>query len=150
MPALVLIDRAAAGVVGAVPTAYIESAQAIGLHLLDAAERDPTITSTYGVGQLIEVAIEAGAERIVMSSSQPSPRGRPCKPNQRCRPRWRRGHHCTNNQNGPVHGGQALIAVGPVEHRRVVKAMLMSRWAFSITLAASAVRIEAPRRDRRE
>ncbi|MBC7310438.1 MAG: glycerate kinase [Actinomycetales bacterium] len=66
VPALVLIDRAAAGVVGAVPTAYIESAQAIGLHLLDAAERDPTITSTYGVGQLIEVAIEAGAERIVI------------------------------------------------------------------------------------
>src|SRR5690606_21084782 len=66
VPAMVLIDRAAAGVVGAVPTAYIESAQAAGLHLLDAAERDPTVTSTYGVGQLIEVAIEAGAERIVI------------------------------------------------------------------------------------
>lgn len=65
-PAMVLIDRAAAGVVGAVPTAYIESAQAIGLHLLDAAERDPTVTSTYGVGQLIEVALDAGAERIVV------------------------------------------------------------------------------------
>src|SRR5690606_22405461 len=35
VPAMVLIDRAAAGVVGAVPTAYIESAQAAGLHLLD-------------------------------------------------------------------------------------------------------------------
>ena len=65
-PAMVLIDRAAAGVVGAVPTAYIESAQAIGLHLLDAAERDPTVTSTFGVGQLIEVALDAGAERIVV------------------------------------------------------------------------------------
>lgn len=66
VPATVLIDRAAAGVVGAVPTAYIESAQAAGLHLLDAAERDPTMTSTFGVGQLIEVALDAGAERIVV------------------------------------------------------------------------------------
>lgn len=66
VPAMVLIDRAAAGVVGAVPTAYIESAQAAGLHLLDAAERDPTVTSTYGVGQLIEVALAEGAERIVV------------------------------------------------------------------------------------
>ena len=66
VPAAVLIDRAAAGVVGAVPTAYIESAQAAGLHLLDAAERDPTVTSTYGVGQLIEVALAEGAERIVV------------------------------------------------------------------------------------
>lgn len=66
VPAMVLIDRAAAGVVGAVPTAYIESAQAAGLHLLDAAERDPSVTSTYGVGQLIEVALDSGAERIVV------------------------------------------------------------------------------------
>lgn len=33
--------------------------------------------------------------------------GRPCNPNQRCCPRWRRGHLCTNNQNGPVHGGRS-------------------------------------------
>ena len=31
------------------PTAYIESAQAAGLHLLEADERNPAITSTWGV-----------------------------------------------------------------------------------------------------
>lgn len=65
-PAMVLLDRAAAGVAGAVPTAYIESAQACGLHLLGAAERDPGRTSTYGVGELIEVALAEGAARIVV------------------------------------------------------------------------------------
>ena len=66
VPAAVLVDRAAGGREGAVPTAYIESAQAAGLHLLDAAERDPTITSTFGVGQLIEVALAEGARKVVV------------------------------------------------------------------------------------
>lgn len=47
-------------------TAYIESAQACGLHLLDPAERDPGVTTTYGVGQLVRAAVEAGATRIVL------------------------------------------------------------------------------------
>ncbi|MCU1674192.1 MAG: hypothetical protein JWN77_2305 [Frankiales bacterium] len=47
-------------------TAYVESAQACGLHLLTAEERDPTRTSTYGVGQLLRAAADAGAERIVV------------------------------------------------------------------------------------
>jgi glycerate kinase len=47
-------------------TAYVESAQACGLHLLAADERDPMATSTYGVGQLIAAALDAGARRIVV------------------------------------------------------------------------------------
>ena len=47
-------------------TAYVESAQAAGLHLLDADERNPTVTSTWGVGQLIRAALEEGATRIVV------------------------------------------------------------------------------------
>lgn len=47
-------------------TAYVESAQACGLHLLEPAERTPTTTSSYGVGELVSAAIEAGAERIVI------------------------------------------------------------------------------------
>jgi glycerate 2-kinase len=66
VPAVVLLDRAAGGADGAVPTAYIESAQAAGLHLLDAAERDPSATSTYGVGELVQVALDEGARRIVV------------------------------------------------------------------------------------
>jgi glycerate kinase len=47
-------------------TAYVESAQACGLHLLRPEERDPLATTTYGVGQLIGAALEAGARRIVV------------------------------------------------------------------------------------
>jgi len=47
-------------------TAYIESAQACGLHLLAVAERDPMVTSTFGVGQLVEAAVAEGATRVVV------------------------------------------------------------------------------------
>jgi len=47
-------------------TAYIESAQACGLHLLAEGERNPMVTSTYGVGQLIEAAVAEGAQRVVV------------------------------------------------------------------------------------
>jgi glycerate kinase len=47
-------------------TAYVESAQACGLHLLAPAERDPLRATTYGVGQLLTAALDAGATRIVV------------------------------------------------------------------------------------
>ncbi len=47
-------------------TAYVESAQACGLHLLAPDERDPLVTTTYGVGQLLAAALDAGATRIVV------------------------------------------------------------------------------------
>jgi glycerate kinase len=46
--------------------AYIESAQACGLHLLSAEERDPNTTSSYGLGLLIMAAVEAGATEVVI------------------------------------------------------------------------------------
>jgi len=52
--------------VGATRTAYIESAQACGLHLLSEDERNPMVTSTYGVGQLIDAAVGEGATRVVV------------------------------------------------------------------------------------
>lgn len=45
-------------------TAYVESAAACGLHLL--AERDPTITTTHGVGRLLLAALDEGVARIVV------------------------------------------------------------------------------------
>jgi glycerate 2-kinase len=45
-------------------TALIESAQAAGLPLLDARERDPLRCSTFGVGQLVRAALDAGARRV--------------------------------------------------------------------------------------
>jgi glycerate kinase len=47
-------------------TAYVESAQACGLHLLTDAERDPKRTTSYGLGLLVAAAVEAGARRVVI------------------------------------------------------------------------------------
>lgn len=47
-------------------TAYIESAQACGLHLIPAEQRNPGLTTSFGVGELIGLAIDAGAEQIVV------------------------------------------------------------------------------------
>ncbi len=47
-------------------TAWVESAQAIGLHLLDANERDPGTTTTWGLGQLLAAALEQDVQRIVV------------------------------------------------------------------------------------
>ena len=46
--------------------AWIESAQACGLHLIGLDKRDPRFTSTYGVGELISHAIDRGATTITV------------------------------------------------------------------------------------
>lgn len=47
-------------------TAYVESAQAAGLHLTEPADRAPLRASSEGVGVLIARAIESGARRVVV------------------------------------------------------------------------------------
>ena len=47
-------------------TAYVESAQACGLHLLQPFERDPSRTTSAGVATLLQAALSAGADRIVV------------------------------------------------------------------------------------
>lgn len=47
-------------------TAIIEMAQASGLPCLSPDERNPYLTSTYGTGQLLSVAIEMGAKKIIV------------------------------------------------------------------------------------
>ena len=47
-------------------TAYIESAQACGLHLVEAQKREPLRSSSYGVGEAIRAAIDAGAAKVVI------------------------------------------------------------------------------------
>jgi glycerate kinase len=46
-------------------TAIIEMAAAAGYVLLGEDERDPRVTSTYGVGQLVSAALDAGARRLI-------------------------------------------------------------------------------------
>ena len=47
-------------------TAYVESAQACGLHLMAPEERNPMVATTRGVGQLLRAAAGAGVTRIVV------------------------------------------------------------------------------------
>ena len=48
------------------PTAVIEMAQASGYALVPAEARDPFTTTTYGTGQLISEALDAGCRQIVV------------------------------------------------------------------------------------
>ncbi|KGM10938.1 hypothetical protein N869_03790, partial [Cellulomonas bogoriensis 69B4 = DSM 16987] len=59
VPAAVLLDEAGG-------TAYVEAAQAIGLHLIPEDRRDPARTSSDGLGHLLRAAISTGARRIVV------------------------------------------------------------------------------------
>jgi glycerate kinase len=46
--------------------AYVESAQACGLHLVPPASRDPLTATSYGLGALVVTAVEAGAREVVI------------------------------------------------------------------------------------
>lgn len=47
-------------------TAYVEAAEAVGLHLVPAAERDPFTASTAGVADLLASAVGTGCPRVVV------------------------------------------------------------------------------------
>jgi glycerate kinase len=56
----------AAQVLIAGDTAYVESAQAVGRHLVPPGEQDPARATSYGVGQLIAAAVDSGVRRVVV------------------------------------------------------------------------------------
>lgn len=58
--------RARWGMLGDGRTAVIEMAAASGLPLLQRSERNPMITSTFGTGQLIRAALDAGAAKLIV------------------------------------------------------------------------------------
>lgn len=47
-------------------TAVLEMAAASGLHWVPRERRDATVTSSYGTGELIRLALDAGARRIIL------------------------------------------------------------------------------------
>ncbi|NWB93819.1 glycerate kinase [Pseudomonas agarici] len=55
------------GWLAASQTAIIEMAKASGLQLLPPGQRDACISSTFGTGQLIGAALDAGARRIILA-----------------------------------------------------------------------------------
>jgi len=54
------------GILGDEETAVIEMAAASGLLLVPEEQRDPTSTTTYGTGQLIRAALNAGCQRLIV------------------------------------------------------------------------------------
>lgn len=62
VPGAVLVSTAADGR----RTAYIESSHACGLHLVAEADRNPGTATSFGVGELVAAAVDAGVERIVV------------------------------------------------------------------------------------
>lgn len=58
--------EAAYGLLDDKQTAVIEMALASGLELLGNWQLNPLLTSTYGTGQLMQAALEAGARRIIL------------------------------------------------------------------------------------
>ena len=47
-------------------TAVLEMASAAGLSLVPRDQRNPCLTTSYGVGELVKAALDAGAERILL------------------------------------------------------------------------------------
>lgn len=58
--------RAGYGISADGQTAFIEMAQAAGLQLLKLEERNPLKTSTYGVGEMIQDAIQKKVQKIIL------------------------------------------------------------------------------------
>ena len=51
---------------GEPPTAVIEMAAAAGLPLVPAEQRDPRVTTTRGVGELLRLALDRGCRRFIL------------------------------------------------------------------------------------
>ncbi len=54
------------GVLGDKKTAVIEMASASGLHLVPREKRNPLLTTTYGTGELIKAALDAGVNHLII------------------------------------------------------------------------------------
>ena len=57
-------------------TAYIEMAKAAGLTLIKQEERNPYLTTTYGVGELIKDAVAGGSQKLVICIGGSATKGR--------------------------------------------------------------------------
>jgi len=54
------------GILGDGTTAVIEMAAAAGLHLVPSQKRNPLVTTTYGVGELIKAALDLGCRKLIV------------------------------------------------------------------------------------
>lgn len=58
--------QAAWGILGDGATAVIETASAAGLPLIREDQRNPLLTTSYGVGELVRAALDAGMDKIII------------------------------------------------------------------------------------
>ncbi|TBL80346.1 glycerate kinase [Paenibacillus thalictri] len=58
--------KASYGILGDGETAVIEMAEASGLYLIAAENRNPLATTTYGTGELIRAALDQGCRKFIM------------------------------------------------------------------------------------
>lgn len=58
--------RAHWGISGDGTTAFLEMASASGLPLISKERRDPRVTSTFGTGELVKAALDAGLRKLVI------------------------------------------------------------------------------------
>lgn len=54
------------GILGDDVTGVVEMAQAAGLHLVAPEKRNPLLATTYGVGELMRAALDAGCRRLIV------------------------------------------------------------------------------------
>jgi glycerate 2-kinase len=54
------------GIVDTGKTAVLEMAQVNGIHLLEKAQRNPMLTSTFGTGEMIREALDLGVNKIII------------------------------------------------------------------------------------
>lgn len=98
------------GVLGDGMTTIIEAAQACGLALLSDNERDPLTTTTYGVGELIKHALDAGYRKILIglggSSTNDGGAGLAMALGARL---------LDANEKPITHGGQALLNLATID-----------------------------------
>jgi glycerate 2-kinase len=99
------------GLLGDGATAVIEMASAAGLHLVPQEERDPTMTTTYGVGELIRAAMDARATRILIGigGSGTTDGGAGCAQALGWRFLWRSGREILEMMRGGLLGQVSRI-----------------------------------------
>jgi glycerate kinase len=91
-------------------TAVIEMAAAAGLSLVPAAKRNPLLTTTFGVGELIRHALDAGARTILVGCGDSGTNDGGAGMAQAL------GVRLTNRQGAEIgRGGQALLSLARID-----------------------------------
>ncbi|OJD19134.1 hypothetical protein AJ78_00920 [Emergomyces pasteurianus Ep9510] len=93
-------------------TAIVEMAAVAGLRLVPKDSRNPTITTTYGVGELMRAALDEGVDRLIIGCGDSGTSDGGAGMLQALGARFLDSH---GNEIAPASGGIALCAVADVD-----------------------------------